>query len=58
MVKITCPVCGGKGRIPIKFSGPMCYYNPITGDSFPHKTCPACHGTGLQEVGYKYEQVI
>jgi len=50
MVKIICPVCKGKGRIPIDFSGPMAYYNPITGDSFPHKICPACGGTGIQEI--------
>jgi len=50
MKKIICPVCGGKGRIPIEYSGAMGYTDPVTGDSFPHKTCPACHGTGIQEV--------
>lgn len=50
-MKITCPVCGGTGRIPdMSYSGPMAYYNPMTGDSWPHKTCPACGGTGIQEV--------
>ncbi len=49
-IKITCPVCKGKGRVPIKYSGAMAFYNPVTGDSFPHETCPACKGTGIQEV--------
>ena len=50
MVKITCPVCHGTGRVPIKYSGLVDYYNPVTGDSFPHETCPACGGTGVQEI--------
>jgi len=50
MVKITCPVCRGYGRIPEKTKVPMSYYNPETGESFPHVTCPACNGTGIQEI--------
>ena len=50
MVKVTCPVCGGKGRVPIKFAGPMSYYNPRTGDRFPHEPCSACGGSGIQEI--------
>jgi DnaJ-class molecular chaperone len=49
MVKISCPVCNGKGRVPISFDGPMIYYNPHTGESWPHKICPGCGGSGIQE---------
>ena len=49
---IRCPTCGGKGRVPsARFSGPMMYYNPITGDSWPHETCQSCAGSGWVEDG-------
>lgn len=50
MVKITCPVCGGKGRVPIHHEGAMAYYNPQTGENWPHKPCPGCGGTGMQNM--------
>ncbi|MFA5366268.1 MAG: hypothetical protein WC325_13890 [Candidatus Bathyarchaeia archaeon] len=49
-MKVTCPVCNGKGRVPIHYNGDMAYYNPYTGESFPHEPCPACSGTGLQNT--------
>jgi len=49
MVKVRCLFCNGKGRVPIVFDGPMSYYNPHTGESFPHETCPACGGKRYQE---------
>ena len=41
----------GKGSIPDpKLQGQaMCYYNPHTGDSFPHATCRTCGGSGWVE---------
>jgi DnaJ-class molecular chaperone len=45
MIKL-CPKCNGKGKIPIDFSGPMYYYNPNTGESWPHKKCDICDGKG------------
>lgn len=43
-MNVLCPTCGGKGSIPDpKLQGQaMCYYNPHTGDSFPHVTCQTC----------------
>lgn len=51
MVKIRCPVCGGKGRVRIDFGDPE-YEGEATEPWGPaqKKTCPACEGTGLQEV--------
>lgn len=49
MVKIRCPVCGGRGRVPIHFEGPMAYYNPETGESYPTEVCPGCNGSKVQE---------
>ena len=48
-MKVTCPVCGGKGRVPIHYEGVMCYYNPQTGENWPHETCPGCNGARVQE---------
>lgn len=47
-MKILCPTCGGKGSIPdpALMGQPMCYYNPYTGDSFPHVICQTCMGSG------------
>jgi len=51
VVKITCPVCNGRGRVPDRsYVGLMAYYDPSTGERGPHVTCPACGGTGLQEM--------
>jgi len=37
MVKITCPVCGGRGRVPdLSYVGPMAYYNPYGIPVPPH----------------------
>lgn len=49
MVKIKCPVCGGLGRVPIKYTGAMGYTSP-NGDGFPHEPCQGCGGTGIQEI--------
>lgn len=51
MVKVRCPVCGGKGRVRIDFGDPD-YQEKTTEPWGPHekKPCPACNGTGLQEV--------
>jgi hypothetical protein len=47
MTKQICPKCSGSGRIPINFSGIMAYYNPETGESWPHKICDVCEGRGI-----------
>lgn len=46
--EIPCPTCKMKGRIPDPkyFGKPVAYYNPITGDSFPHISCRTCKGAG------------
>lgn len=51
MVKIRCPVCGGKGWVRIDFGDPE-YEGKATEPWGPaqKKPCPACEGTGLQEV--------
>ena len=50
MVKIRCPVCNGDGRVPESFGNPK----GTMYDRKP-KTCPACDGTGIQEVSdYAY----
>ena len=42
-----CPVCGGKGTVnDPKIGGPMGYYNPQTGDSWPQVICQNCSGSG------------
>jgi hypothetical protein len=45
-VRIPCPTCHRKGRVPKIFDGPMSYYNPHTGESWPHETCQTCMGSG------------
>lgn len=40
MVKITCPVCGGSGKIPPKYPGTTAIDD----------MCLGCNGTGIQEV--------
>lgn len=49
-MKIPCPICKGRGKIPsLDFLGPMYYYNPYYQESWPYKICPICHGTGIQD---------
>ena len=43
---IRCSTCGGKGSVPLAHDGPMCYYNPHTGDNWPHVICQSCGGSG------------
>ena len=45
-MRIPCPTCHRKGRVPKIFDGPMSYYNPHTGESWPHETCQTCMGSG------------
>jgi len=40
MVKIRCPVCGGRGRVLSKYEG-----TTATDDM-----CLGCNGTGIQEI--------
>lgn len=42
MVKIKCPVCDGDGKVPSDFGGGC--------PGGAKKQCPACCGTGMQEV--------
>jgi hypothetical protein len=42
-VKIKCPVCDGKGKVPGDFGGAGC-------PAYTTITCPACSGTGMQEI--------
>lgn len=52
-MKVICPTCNGRGRIPdpkIGYGVPMCYYDPNTGDSFPHVACQSCGTSGWVDV--------
>lgn len=49
MVKITCPVCYGTGKVDSDFGGGC--------PGGAKKQCPACCGTGMQEVSdYEYRK--
>lgn len=45
MTKIRCPVCGGCGGVEPSFG--VCGTSSTDASL---KTCPACHGTGMQET--------
>ena len=48
-MKVTCPVCGGRGVVPIYYEGNMAYLGP-NGESWPMETCPGCYGRRVQET--------
>lgn len=48
-IKVCCPVCGGKGKVDSDFGGGC--------PNGSKKSCPACCGTGMQEVSdYVYRR--
>ena len=44
-MRIPCPTCHRKGRVPIIHDGPMCY-SGRNGENWPHETCQTCMGSG------------
>jgi len=51
-IKIRCPVCFGTGKVSAEF-GSGVKTNEYVEDG--KKTCPACDGTGMQEISYVME---
>lgn len=50
-MKVRCPVCGGTGHVdPMFQSGIVLNPNGLYGSPGTGKVCPACNGTGMQEV--------
>lgn len=47
-MRIPCPTCDRLGRVPKRFGAgvAMGYYNPSTGDTWPHEICQTCMGSG------------
>jgi hypothetical protein len=50
-MKVRCPVCGGTGGVEPTFS--FGCVGPCGTSSISAKTCPACHGTGMQDTENK-----
>ena len=59
-IKIRCPVCFGTGKVATDFGSSVEtneYFNDFNAEQAKQgkKTCPACKGTGMQEVSYVME---
>ena len=58
MIAQKCPVCGGRGSVPVSFYNPPFPFQPTTTAGDYDVTCRSCGGKGVFTLGGNTEKYI